>query len=337
MGKDRDSNFELLRLILMALIVFHHAITHGLGLDSFAEWSNTTLIVKDCEMNLFLFLNNLTIYAVNTFVIISGYYGIKSSWKKVGNIIAIVLFYTILFTTIPSLVSGEYHYAIRSLLFISHSPYWFIICYLMLMLFAPIINKAFEDIDAKKMKVFTFCIVLISIYLGYIWGGDIDINGYNFFHFLVLYAIGRCISKNWIHFSQKVSISLFILSIFTNTIWAIWLFQTGKFGLVWKTTYYNNPLIMASAIFIVLFVKDFHFQNRWINWISTSSLAIYMFQNTEFISKYFYRTAKDCYINAGGGYNSLIIIIFISLLVCVCAILIDKIRFIFESFFLKHS
>ncbi len=45
----RESGFELLRLILMFLIVFHHAITHGLGLDSFAWWSNRILLVRENE------------------------------------------------------------------------------------------------------------------------------------------------------------------------------------------------------------------------------------------------------------------------------------------------
>lgn len=34
----RDSNIELMRLVLMLFIVVHHGITHGLGLDGFSEW-----------------------------------------------------------------------------------------------------------------------------------------------------------------------------------------------------------------------------------------------------------------------------------------------------------
>lgn len=34
----RESNIELLRLILMLFIVVHHGIVHGLGLDSFSSW-----------------------------------------------------------------------------------------------------------------------------------------------------------------------------------------------------------------------------------------------------------------------------------------------------------
>ena len=70
--QQRDSSFELLRLVLMFLIVFHHAITHGLGLDSFASWGKTPLLIQEGEMNLYLSLNNLGIFAVNAFVIISG-------------------------------------------------------------------------------------------------------------------------------------------------------------------------------------------------------------------------------------------------------------------------
>lgn len=144
-AKQRDSSFELLRLILMFLIVFHHAITHGLGLDSFASWSMLSLLIPDDEMYLYLSLNNLGIFAVNAFVILSGYFGIKTTWRKATTILLSVLFYTVLFSSLPVFVKGDYHTGIRSLMFISHTPYWFITDYLVLMLFAPVFNKAYEN------------------------------------------------------------------------------------------------------------------------------------------------------------------------------------------------
>lgn len=297
--QQRDSSFELLRLVLMFLIVFHHAITHGLGLDSFASWGKTPLLIQEGEMNLYLSLNNLGIFAVNAFVIISGLFGIKATWKKAETILFSVLFYTILFSSLPAFINGDYHFTISSLLFISHTPYWFITDYLILMLFAPVINKAYEDIDEKTMKVFSLGILLFAIYLGFIWGNEIDRSGYNFFHFIVLYSIGRAIAKGWVNYSSICSILLFVGAIALNMTAACILYKMGKIDLVWKTTYYSNPLLIIAATSLVLYFRHLSFQSRIVNYLASSALGIYLFQNTDLISRFFYEKVGLTY-NGGG-------------------------------------
>ena len=295
----RDSGFELLRLVLMFLIVFHHAITHGLGLDSLASWGKSPLLIHEGEMNLYLSLNNLGIYAVNAFVIISGLFGIKATWRKATTILLCVLFYTVLFSALPAFISGDYHSCISSLLFISHTPYWFITDYLILMLFAPVINKAYDDLDERTMKVFTIGVLIIAVYLGFLWGNDIDRSGYNFFHFIVLYAIGRAISKGWINMSTTKSTELFVGTIFLNMILACVLYKMGYSDMVWKTTYYSNPLLIFAATSLVLLFRQVSFRSSTINYLASSALGIYLFQNTDLISRYFYEKVGLAY-NWGG-------------------------------------
>lgn len=321
---DRNSSFELLRVILMILIVYHHAITHGLGLDSFAPWSNNSLIIKDEEMNLYLLMNNLAVYAVNTFVIISGYFSIRSSWKKARNLLLMVLFYTLLFTTLPSILRQDYTNALFSLLIVSHTPYWFITDYLILMLFAPLLNKTYDEFDEKTMKCFTFVIIFIALYLGWLWGNNIDTSGYNFFHFIVLYGIGRAISKQWINISFRLALIVFCGSIALNTILGSYLYYTGYYDAIWRTFYYSNPLIVLSATMLIMIVKEARFYSRTVNYLAASSLGIYLFQNTDYISHEFYNGVARLY-RLGGG-KSLTFILLCSFGVCMLSILIDKIR-----------
>lgn len=283
----------------MVLIVFHHAITHGLGLDSYAPWSNNSLIIKDEEMNLYLLMNNLAVYAVNTFVIISGYFSIRSSWKKAWSLLLMVLFYTLIFTTLPSILKHDYANAVRSLFIISHSPYWFIIDYLILMLFAPLLNKAYDELDEKTMKWFTVGIIVIAVYLGWLRGDNIDKSGYNFFHFIVMYGIGRAISKQWIKASLRLALVVFCLAIVINAIWGIILFNTGHYDTIWKTFYYSNPLIILSATMLILIVKEIHFNSGLVNYLAVSSLGIYLFQNTDYVSHKFYNSVANFYCLGG--------------------------------------
>ena len=44
--EERNSGFELLRLLLMFLIVIHHAIVHGLGLRGLASADATEVAIR---------------------------------------------------------------------------------------------------------------------------------------------------------------------------------------------------------------------------------------------------------------------------------------------------
>jgi hypothetical protein len=64
---------EFLRVVLMGMIVLHHLLVHGLALK--------TSFVLGVKFDDFLFcrisLNAVTVFAVNAFVLISGYFGIR--------------------------------------------------------------------------------------------------------------------------------------------------------------------------------------------------------------------------------------------------------------------
>ncbi len=173
----------------------------------------------------YLSLNNLGIFAVNAFVILSGYFGIKTTWRKATTILVSVLFYTVLFSSLPASVKGDYHTGIRSLMFISHTPYWFITDYLVLMLFAPVFNKAYDEVDEKIMRVFTIGVFFIAVYLGFVWGNEIDRSGYNFFHFIVLFALGKAVSKGWIKTTLVKAIVIFVVSLLINMVSACVLYK----------------------------------------------------------------------------------------------------------------
>jgi len=74
--KERDSNMELLRLIAMFLILLVHADFWTLGAPTATECVNTTL-----DASLRVFFEQLSIASVNIFVCISGWFGIRPSFR----------------------------------------------------------------------------------------------------------------------------------------------------------------------------------------------------------------------------------------------------------------
>ena len=93
--KIRNSNFELMRIISMFLIVLYHTICHGHVIQN-----STTPFLK----TFFLILEIITIVHVNSFVLVSGYYQCESEFKikKIIKLWLLNLFYGLTFIFIFS-------------------------------------------------------------------------------------------------------------------------------------------------------------------------------------------------------------------------------------------
>ena len=83
--RKRDSNYELMRIISMFLIVLFHVIHHGNVL-----W-NVQIKVVSLLLEFILFL---TVVHVNSFILVTGYYQCESKFK-ISKVIS--LFFTSLF------------------------------------------------------------------------------------------------------------------------------------------------------------------------------------------------------------------------------------------------
>lgn len=334
---SRNSSFEFLRLILMLMIVMHHCIVHGLGLVGFSELFDTTINIPDSWIPASMLSNSFLISSVNCFILISGFFGIKPDRKKIYYLLFALIFYTIIFNFIPLAIDKEYKKAIYSLLFLSHSPYWFVIDYLFLMVFAPLINLGFEKLSNNNIKYYLIGLLIISCYFGFVWQNAANSNGYTLLQFILMYSIGRYIRLNKIKIKNSTSILLFIIfSIFSGAIMiATWHYNFEKW--IWKMTFYNNPLIVASSIFLFNFFQNLEIRSQIINNLAKSAFGIYLFQSSFLISEYLYNYIKDLALefqNMELGWLFLILnIIGISLFICIFSLFFDRIRiFIYNMF-----
>lgn len=90
-AQPRQSNIELLRIVCMFCIVFHHFLVHAVfpdSLDSDASLNsgNTISIIT----NGFLYIG------VNCFILISGFYGVKLRWKNIASLFIACALYGVL-------------------------------------------------------------------------------------------------------------------------------------------------------------------------------------------------------------------------------------------------
>ncbi len=85
--KSRDSNFELFRIVLMIMVISIHYLLHGGVLKNLTPDDTNYYIVN--------IIYSCIRVAVNCFVLISGYFGIKFNIKKLIKFELQILFYSI--------------------------------------------------------------------------------------------------------------------------------------------------------------------------------------------------------------------------------------------------
>ncbi|MDN6571988.1 MAG: acyltransferase [Staphylococcus equorum] len=205
----KKSNFEFLRILAMFMIVLHHFSVHS-------EWGFPLGITLPKFVVQLLSIGGKV--GVNCFILISGYFLCKSSFKlkSLRNIWSNTLFYSILI----SLCFIFFDQAkinvviiIRSLFPILTSTYWFITAYILLYLCVSFLNLLIENMDNKLYKRLLAGFFIIFSFIQNIT--QIDILGNNLLWFIFLYFLGGYIrlhfNNNLIQTNLYFGLSLFLI------------------------------------------------------------------------------------------------------------------------------
>lgn len=146
--KQRDMNFELLRIIAMLFIIALHYIAHSRIVEKIEVYSLNYIFMDAVRA--------LSIISVNLYVLITGYYMIQSKIKikKVIYIWILTLFYSIIML-IASIMLGrrpQIVTMIKSFLPFSAGIYWFVTAYLALYILTPFINKLLLSLNKNNIN-----------------------------------------------------------------------------------------------------------------------------------------------------------------------------------------
>ena len=157
-SNSRSSNFEILRIIAIIMIIMHHyAIYSGFVWDY-------QLTINRVLVNIFQMFGKL---GVCLFIIISGYFYDKSKFKikKFVALILQVFIYSIIGLTIGLITNSENLSVINIIKSIFPSTfglYWFASCYFLIYIFSPFIKKIIENLSKKEFKI--LLTLMIGIY-----------------------------------------------------------------------------------------------------------------------------------------------------------------------------
>lgn len=89
---------------------------------------------------------------------------------------------------------------------------------------------------------------------------------------------------------------------------------------------YTNPLVIIQSLALLIGFSKLSFQNKLINWVASSCLAVYLLHANELILRPYYGTTiKNWYLQENHLTFLFHTVLFISL-IFIASILIDKIR-----------
>lgn len=210
------------------------------------------------------------------FVMISGYFQIKTSLKGVVHILIITFVYYVPVEIIIDILNGNYDTILKHLMFLSNGPYWFISTYLMLYLLAPVINL-YISISSQKRYYLTVVTGIFAVYFGS-FSHDLSLlGGKNIINFIFLYLLGYNIKVNKCQFEQiKIRYPVIVFCLLNTLSIITYINQMSIRGVIMIAFEYCSPLLIISALCVFVVFLRFEFKSIVINYISKSAFSMYL-------------------------------------------------------------
>lgn len=322
----------------MFLVLVVHADFFALGVPNRDE-----VISEPLSSFSRYFFESISIICVNLFILISGWFGIRFTYKGLSNFIFQCLFFLISIYAVCLLI-GFSEISLRGIAgcFALLKWNWFIKAYLCLYIIAPILNSYIEKVSKREFRNLIIIFFIFQTIYGWAFkAADFFVNGYSTTSFIGLYLLARYTNIYKPKYSLLKAKYDFIIFITVSIILTIIPFMqtyTGQTLFPFDVFSYINPLVIISALYFLLyFSKQDIKRSEVINKIGKSCFAVFLLHtNPNLCTQLFIPSIKSLYENYSGitflsitfGYLTTIFII---------AILIDQIRLLIWNKYLTRQ
>jgi len=216
------------------------------------------------------------------------------------------------------------------------SQYWFVLVYVLLSTIAPYIETMLLHITIEEQK--KLVIIMMFIWCGYTFLIDNEViganRGYSLGFAIVLYIIGNYIRKSNIEIKWQITFLIYICVTILNGLAIIGFSAVGKQKFGWKLYSYNNPLVLAGAISLILLFCHIRTTSflRKISHLGKYTFYIYIFHSTPILANWYMQKIDDLYGGNISKFVILSIIVVICLFICGCIV-----GYIYEIFWWQIS
>lgn len=289
---DRQSNIELLRIISMMMIVFHHFAVHG----GFV-WEQSDASISHFWYNLISMAGKI---GVDVFVLISGYFLIESrsglfNLKKLLKLWGQVFFYSVGLYAVFSLFKGD-DYGIKTLLKslfpITFSSWWFASTYFVLYLIHPFLNIFLNSLERRNYQ--TLLVILVTMWsviptiinrsVGWSYLGWF-VTLYSIAGYARLYGFNKIFTAKryfilWAVFSSLTYLSSTAFTIL-GTRWKVFYTHISYFFGMEKL----SVLLISLTLFMAFSSLDIGY-HKWINTLASATFGVYLIHDSDFVRSF---------------------------------------------------
>lgn len=334
-SKQRDSNLELYRIIIMILIVAHHYVVNS-GLMEIMGQAPTS--IKSIYLYIFGMWGKT---GINCFILITGYFMCRSSitLRKFSKLVLWILFYRIVIYLIFC-ASGYSTFSIigflKTLLVINNISEGFSSCFLVFFLTIPFLNILIKNMNKRQHLL----LLVLSLFIYTFWAQIpyfyVKTNYVIWFDILYLISSYIRIYGDLDHISSKQWGLLTLCSIIISVSSVLLLVSTGRE----KIAYFfvsdsNATLAVIVSVCAFMFFKTVPLKyNKWINAVGASTFGVLLIHaNSDTMRQWLW---KDTLNNVGHYNDNIFIHSIVSVLsiFTVCTIIdLLRVRFIERPLF----
>lgn len=340
--KERNSSYELMRIVSMFLIVLYHVIVHGKMIEN-CENAGLKILLE--------LIKFFTLVHVNSFILVTGYFQINSKFnqKKLWSLIESNWFYRLaimILFSIFEIVNLDKVTMFKEGFPINLNEYWFFQNYLLLYCLIPFINKGILNMNKKTFQKMIIVMFIVFSIIPTVTGGEFFFNnGFSLYQFVFLYILGAYLRKYPIDKSyifkimsknmyKIVLITIFFVCFISNYVlysyadsisWINSGFKLISNYIKWACGNYSCPFVVIQSVVYFLYFGTLQFNSKLINKIASFTFGIYLIHDNNFVREKIYIWLK---INNGPiySYSFVIYMIIVSIIIFVVCMLIEFIR-----------
>lgn len=269
--KERESGFEALRVVAMCMVVVLHLDGAAVGLpDAVGPWA------ASARGWWRLAVEAAAIVGVNCFTMISGYFGIRLSWRSVARFLGVCLVYSVGVTSVVMLIKGTWQWTQwgEAWMVLTHTDLWYVPAYFGLCLLAPLLNAGLDALSRRQLTWTVLAFVAFNCYCGWWHGGRFNPTGYTILQLVMMYLIGGYIRRHVDLRRDAVRLRTWAAAVY------VWMAMAVTFmGLFCRSTFtfaYNSPLVIVESVALFMVFGTLRFQSRVVNRLAAGAFAVYL-------------------------------------------------------------
>lgn len=317
----RNSSIELLRIISMFMIVFHHFARHGefqfwdYELSGPKLWYNFIIMGGKIGVNIFVLISGY--FLINNNKNLFNFRRIKKTWDQVFFYsVGFEVFFIVLYFVFKERL--DLSNLLESFFPITTSQWWFASTYFALYLIHPFLNKLLLSLDQKTYQnillVAGFCWCIIPTF------AKSSYESNSLLWFIFIYSLSGYIKlygfnsklKNYHYAVTALLVS--VLTYFSSVVISILGLKADYFSLE-STYFYSTQSLSVLVISVCLFmtfattnIKN----NKFINIIASATFGVYLIHENHYLRNVFWQT-----IFKNSSYQNSIMIIPVSIIAVV--------------------